>query len=121
MRKPHAMKCQLPAVLGCLAAYSWALGASIPPVLTASQPNFLVVLADDCTYNDLPLYGGQNARTPHLDSLAAEGLTFNRAYLAMSMCQPPGDPQPAALSRQVGLPRWLGGKGARVAAGCLPL
>src|SRR5689334_16340630 len=42
----------------------------------ASHPNFLIILADDCTYNDLPLYGGQSARTPNIDKLAAEGLTF---------------------------------------------
>jgi len=52
------------------------------------QPNFLVILADDCTYNDLPLYGGQNAKTPNIDKLASEGLTFNRAFLAEAMCQP---------------------------------
>ncbi len=54
----------------------------------AAAPNVLIIMADDCTFNDLALYGGQNARTPNLDALAAEGLTFNRAYLAMSMCQP---------------------------------
>ncbi|MBM4090957.1 MAG: heparan N-sulfatase, partial [Planctomycetes bacterium] len=54
----------------------------------AVRPNFLIVLADDCTYNDLPLYGGRNARTPNIDALASQGLTFNRAYLSMSMCQP---------------------------------
>ena len=26
------------------------------------------MFADDCTYNDLPLYGRQNASTPRLDS-----------------------------------------------------
>lgn len=51
-------------------------------------PNFLLIVADDCTYNDLPLYGGQNAKTPNIDRLASEGLTFNRAYLSSSMCQP---------------------------------
>ncbi|MEM7601833.1 MAG: sulfatase [Verrucomicrobiota bacterium] len=51
-------------------------------------PNFLIIVGDDCTYNDLPLYGGQNAKTPHLDALAARGLTFNQAYLATAMCQP---------------------------------
>ena len=54
----------------------------------ATQPNFLIIMADDCTYNDLPLYGGQNAKTPNIDSLAARGLTFNRAYLGEAMCQP---------------------------------
>jgi uncharacterized sulfatase len=51
-------------------------------------PNMLIIMADDCTHSDLPLYGGQNAQTPNLDQLASEGLTFNRAYLAEAMCQP---------------------------------
>lgn len=54
----------------------------------AKQPNILIIMADDCTHNDLPMYGGQNAKTPHLEKLASEGLLFNRAYLAESMCQP---------------------------------
>jgi N-sulfoglucosamine sulfohydrolase len=58
------------------------------PAWAAQPPNVLLIMADDCTFNDLPIYGGQNARTPHLDSLAREGLVFNRAYLASAMCQP---------------------------------
>lgn len=57
-----------------------------PPA--AAQPNVLIVMADDCTFNDLPVYGGVNARTPHIEQLATEGLTFNRAYLCSAMCQP---------------------------------
>lgn len=57
-------------------------------VHAASQPNVLIIMADDCTYNDLPLYGGQNAKTPNIDRLAGQGLTFNRAYLCEAMCQP---------------------------------
>ena len=48
----------------------------------------LIIMADDCTHNDLPLYGGQNAVTPNIDRLASEGLTFDRSYLAEAMCQP---------------------------------
>ena len=55
---------------------------------SAKQPNFLIIMADDCTYNDLPLYGGKNAKTPNIDRLAKQGLTFNKAYLAEAMCQP---------------------------------
>jgi len=60
------------------------------PSLTsaADQPNVLIVMADDCTFSDLPLYGGQNAKTPNIDRLASEGLTFQRAYLCSAMCQP---------------------------------
>lgn len=54
----------------------------------ADRPNVLIIMADDCTYNDLPLYGGQNAKTPNLSQLASEGLVFDRAYLAEAMCQP---------------------------------
>jgi len=53
-----------------------------------TPPNFLIIMADDCTYNDLPLYGGQNAKTPNIDALASRGLTFNQAYVASAMCQP---------------------------------
>jgi len=54
----------------------------------AEKPNFLIIIADDCTYNDLPLYGGKNAITPNIDRLALEGLTFNQAYLSEAICQP---------------------------------
>ena len=57
-------------------------------VSAAQGPNFLIIMADDCTYNDLPVYGGKNAKTPHIDRLASQGLTFDKAYLAEAMCQP---------------------------------
>ena len=52
------------------------------------RPNVLIIMADDCTYNDLSVYGGENAKTPNIDRLAASGMTFNRAYLSEAMCQP---------------------------------
>ena len=58
------------------------------PMCEAAAPNVLIIMADDCTFNDLPLYGGQNAKTPNIDALAASGLTFNKAYLSSAMCQP---------------------------------
>ena len=55
---------------------------------TSDRPNFLIIMADDCTYNDLPVYGGKNAKTPNIDRLASQGLAFDRAYLTSAMCQP---------------------------------
>jgi len=52
------------------------------------KPNILLIISDDCTYNDLPLYGGRNAKTPHIDQLGREGLVFERAHLGMAMCMP---------------------------------
>ena len=53
-----------------------------------TKPNILLIIGDDCTYNDLHVYGGRNALTPNINRLASEGLVFNRAYLGSAMCQP---------------------------------
>src|SRR5690625_6772644 len=50
------------------------------------HPNVLLIIADDLTYSDLPLYGGMNIETPNIDRLGKEGLVFNHAYLSSSMC-----------------------------------
>jgi N-sulfoglucosamine sulfohydrolase len=58
--------------------------------LVASEslpPNFLLIIADDCTYRDLEVYGGQ-AKSPHLNRLAAEGMTFTQCFQAAPMCSP---------------------------------
>lgn len=68
-----------------IATLVWTLAASS---FAANRPNFLIIMADDCTHSDLPVYGGQNASTPHIDRLAREGLVFNKAYLSEAMCQP---------------------------------
>ncbi len=74
--------CLSVSMLVCLVASS-VFGEAKP-----TDQNVLIIMADDCTYNDLPLYGGQNAKTPHLDALARQSVTFNRAYLAEAICQP---------------------------------
>ena len=55
--------------------------------LAADRPNLLLVIADDCTFTDLGVYGGQ-AKTPNLDKLASQGLKFNHCYQAAPMCSP---------------------------------
>ena len=53
----------------------------------SAKPNFIVVLADDCTYRDLGCYGGQ-AKTPNLDQFASEGMRMTRCFQAAPMCSP---------------------------------
>ncbi len=72
----------------CVVVTAVVLVFGLANVEAADQPNVLIIMADDCTFSDLPLYGGQNAKTPNIDRLASEGLTFNKAYLASAMCQP---------------------------------
>ena len=53
----------------------------------AENPNLVLIIADDCTYLDLGVYGGQ-AKTPTLDQLASEGMQFSRCFQAAPMCTP---------------------------------
>lgn len=68
---------------------AWIVPASVflAQAAESTKPNFLLIIADDCTYRDLELYGGQ-ARTPHLLELASEGMTFARCFQAAPMCSP---------------------------------
>lgn len=58
-----------------------ALAAPLP------LPNLVFILADDCTYLDMEVYGGQ-AKTPHLKKLATQGMTFSRCFQTAPMCSP---------------------------------
>lgn len=50
--------------------------------------NFLIIVADDCSYYDIGCFGAKNNKTPNIDKLAEEGLKFNRAYNSSSMSTP---------------------------------
>jgi len=54
----------------------------------ASRPNILLILIDDLGARDLGCYGSTFYETPHLDALAAEGMTFSRAYASAPVCSP---------------------------------
>lgn len=52
------------------------------------RPNVVIILADDCSYYDIGCYGAANNRTPHIDSLAGEGMRFTNAYNSVSTSVP---------------------------------
>ena len=52
------------------------------------RPNFIFIIADDVSPDDLACYGPSPVKTPNLDRLAAEGEVFDRAYLTTSSCSP---------------------------------
>lgn len=54
---------------------------------TAGKPNILVILADDQGWGDLSVNGNTNLATPHVDSLASAGATFDRFYVC-PVCSP---------------------------------
>ncbi len=54
----------------------------------ADQPNIVFIIADDLTFRDVSCYGGKNVQTPHIDSIADEGMRFERCFQASAMCSP---------------------------------
>lgn len=57
-------------------------------VFTGKKPNLLIVMADQMAAPFLRIHGGQVARTPHLDQLAAEAVVFDKAYCNSPLCGP---------------------------------
>lgn len=51
------------------------------------KPNFVFVLADDASHFDVGCYGGQ-ALTPHMDSLAKQGMRFTQCFQSSPTCSP---------------------------------
>lgn len=63
------------------------LFAAAGELSSAQKPNFVFIIADDCTHRDWGCYGGQ-ALTPNIDKLADSGLRFTKCFQAAPMCSP---------------------------------
>jgi arylsulfatase A-like enzyme len=51
-------------------------------------PNIIYIFADDLGHAELGAYGQRLIRTPNIDRLAAEGITFTRHYSGAPVCAP---------------------------------
>ena len=79
-------------VLGRIVLTAWLFAVAGSAALAApvgSQPNIIVVLADDLGYGDLRCLNPEaKIATPHLDQLATEGMVFTDAHSGSSVCTP---------------------------------
>jgi uncharacterized sulfatase len=66
-----------------LHAVSFAGGSS-----STGLPNIVVIVSDDQGYTDYGFMGHKHIRTPHLDDLSRQSLTFRRGYVPSSVCRP---------------------------------
>ena len=55
---------------------------------SASPPNIVLIISDDQGWGDFSFMGHPHIKTPNLDRLASESLTFTRGYVPSSLCCP---------------------------------
>jgi arylsulfatase A-like enzyme len=52
------------------------------------RPNIIVIVADDLGYGDLGIHGCKDIPTPHIDSLAKNGVRCSNGYVSGPYCSP---------------------------------
>jgi choline-sulfatase len=55
---------------------------------TMTRPNIVLIQADQLTAKVLSMYGGRTVKTPHMDAIASNGVTFRNAYCNNPVCGP---------------------------------
>lgn len=55
---------------------------------TSKQPNILLIISDDQSWEHASAYGCQAIETPAFDRVASEGILFKNAYSAAPQCAP---------------------------------
>ena len=54
----------------------------------AGKPNIIFILADDLGYADLGCQGSEEVPTPHIDTIATDGIRFTDGYVTAPQCVP---------------------------------
>jgi arylsulfatase A-like enzyme len=65
-----------------------AVGCAPPPRAGAAPPNVLVIVSDDHGSADVGVHGCTDIPTPHLDSIARNGVRCTQGYLSAPQCSP---------------------------------
>ena len=75
-----------PRLLIILALVAFVAGRAV--AASPTPPNLVFILADDLGVGHVGAYGQQKIKTPHIDSLAADGMKFNQFYSGANVCAP---------------------------------
>jgi arylsulfatase A-like enzyme len=86
------------------------------------RPNIIVIISDDMGYADIGCHGCKDIASPHIDSIAKNGVRFTNGYVSCPVCSPTRaglatgryqqrfghefntGPPPGGLKENVGLP-----------------
>ena len=60
----------------------------IPFAAAAKQPNVILLISDDQSWNDYGFMGHPHIDSPRLDQLASESLVYERGYVTAPLCRP---------------------------------
>lgn len=55
---------------------------------TARRPNIVLIVADDLGYAEIGVQGCTDIPTPHIDSIANNGVRFTNGYVSCPVCSP---------------------------------
>ena len=53
-----------------------------------TRPNVVLIITDQQTRATISAYGNERTRTPHMDTLAAGGVAFEKSYCSSPLCSP---------------------------------
>lgn len=77
------------ALLGsCALTASDAVHDNKTAAIELDKPNVIYIIVDDMGIGDIEPYGQEKIRTPNLQKLANEGLTFSQHYAGNTVCAP---------------------------------
>lgn len=80
-----------PAAAAALAFWAllWAgLTATTLAAGVGGRPNIVFILIDDLRWDDLAYAGHPFSKTPHIDRIAKEGVSFRNAFATTPLCSP---------------------------------
>ena len=66
----------------------FSMGATAASAAAADKPNMIIFFADDLGYADIGVYGCEDIPTPHVDSIANNGVKFTDGYATHPVCSP---------------------------------
>lgn len=78
-----------------------------------TQPNVIILLADDLGYNDLSITGSTFYETPNIDALAKQSVVFTKGYANAPVCSPSrASIMTGQFPSRHGITDWIGAKTA---------
>ena len=82
------MNKSLLSIVACITLVTCSTCATCSKCSAADRPNIVMVFIDDMGWGDFSCFGNDDAKTPNVDRLAAEGIRFEQFYVNSPICSP---------------------------------